>query len=404
MRRALGRPFRPDRLRARRTGPANLLLIGIDTLRADHLGCYGYGGGPVSPHLDRLVQGGTLFQDVTAPAPWTLPSFSSALTGVMPGLHGAYLTGKTRNMDTQPPRRLNTDTVTLAAHLRRQGYRTAAFYSNQFFAFGLAESFDEHHYHNLAAEDLAAVAREWIRTHADGPFFCFILFNDPHEPTTPSRQDLAPFWPRALAAGAPDRTDFLEGVARWGAGPQLGRMEDPRLPANQAVLAAKLAVYDATIRQVDRAIGGLQAQLDTWGLGPGTLVSVFSDHGEEFLDHAEFSRLWNHDPRPIHGIGHGHTLFQELLHVPWLAWGPGVPAGSRHRGPVSLCDLSPTLLRWLGLPQMEQPALVGRLSVPTPASLPTELSRLLTGHPVDPASEPTSRPDHDKEPFILAEA
>lgn len=395
MRRALQRPFRADRLRGDRKGPANLLLIGIDTLRADHLGCHGYQGGPVSPHLDRLARGGTLFEDVTAAAPWTLPSFSSALTGVMPGLHGAHLTGEVRNMDTQPPNHLDTDAITLAAHLRRQGYRTAAFYSNQFFAFGLAESFDEHHYHNLAAQDLAAVAREWIRTHADGPFFCFILFNDPHEPTTPAPEDLDPFWPRALAGGAPDRPDFLEGMARWGTDPHLGRMEDPAAAGNRAVLAAKLAIYDASIRQVDRAIGSLQGQLDAWGLGENTLVSVFSDHGEEFLDHAEFSRLWNHDPRPIHGIGHGHTLFQELLHVPWLAWGPGVPAGSRRRAPVSLCDLAPTLLEWLGLPQLEQPGLVSRL-----AGLPAEMTSLLTGHGVAHDTDAGTGGDR----IILAEA
>ncbi len=137
MKRALGRPFRPDRIDSARPGPANLLLLGVDTLRADHLGFAGYAGGPTSPNLDRLAAQGTIFSDVCAPAPWTLPSFTSALTGVMPGLHGGFLSGETRNMDTQPPGRLNEGIVTLAAHLKRQGYRTAAFYSNQFFAFGL---------------------------------------------------------------------------------------------------------------------------------------------------------------------------------------------------------------------------------------------------------------------------
>ncbi len=395
LRRSLRHPFRPDRLRTDRPGPGNLLLVGIDTLRADHLGCHGYGGGPVSPHLDRLAGGGTLFLDATSAAPWTLPSFSSALTGVMPGLHGGFLTGEIRNMDTQPPHRLNPEIVTLAAHLRRQGYTTAAFYSNQFFAFGLAESFDEHHYHNLAAEDLAAVAREWIRTHADGPFFCFILFNDPHEPTTPRAEDLAPFWPRAKNQGASDDPAFLEGMARWGEEPHLGRMANPTAPENAAVLAAKLAIYDATIHQVDRAIGDLQAQLESWGLAGSTLVSVFSDHGEEFLDHAEFSRFWDHDPRPIHGIGHGHTQFQELLHVPWLAWGPGVPAGVRRREPVSLCDLAPTLLEWLGLPPLEQPSLVGRLS-----KAAAEMTPLLVGH----SQAYPAAPDGGMERTLLAEA
>ncbi|MBU8871205.1 MAG: sulfatase-like hydrolase/transferase [Gemmatimonadales bacterium] len=349
------RPFRPSRIDPGRPGGPNLLLLGIDTLRYDHLGLAGYGS-PASPNLDRLAASGTIFTDVTAPAPWTLPSFASALTGVMPGLHGGYLPGPLRNMDNQPPRRLDPDLPTMASILRKKGYRTAAFYSNQFFAFGLAESFDHHSYHNLPAAELARLALEWIRRHADQPFFCFVLFNDPHEPTTPQGEDLAPFLPRAAAAGAKTDNRTIRAFARWGekGEPNLGSSPDRNDPNNsnnpdfRAGLALKLAIYDATIMAVDRTIGNMQEKLQAWNLADRTLVSVFSDHGEEFTDHAEFARRWNHDPRPIRGIGHGHTHFQELLHVPWAAWGPGVPAGTRRAEPVSLCDLTPTLLDWLG--------------------------------------------------------
>lgn len=367
------------------SGPPHLLLIGVDTLRADHLGCYGHAGG-TSPQLDRLAGGGTLFTDVMAAAPWTLPSFAGALTGLMPGLHGAYLGGELRNMDRQVPGRLRPEVVTLAAHLGNQGYRTAAFYANQFFAFGLAESFGAHAYHNLPAADLVTMAADWLRQHADRPCFCFVLLNDPHEPTTPPPADLAPFLPRPAPPGA-----HLAELARWGGGrlPHLGRAADPHAPAVQAALALKLAIYDATIHQVDRALGKLQERLETDGLSARTLVSVFSDHGEEFLDHAGWAARWNHDPRGLRGIGHGQSHFQELLHVPWVAWGPGVPTGVRNEAPVSLLDLSPTLLEWLELPPLPRPAL--------PAVAAPELAAALTG-----ASQAV--PDATRERLRLAEA
>jgi len=351
------RPWRPSHISARRSGPPNLLLIGVDTLRADHLGLGGYQE-PTSPNLDRLATNGIVFTDVTAPAPWTLPSFASALTAQMPGLHGAYLSGQSRNMDDQPPTRLSENIPTLATHLRSLGYRTAAFYSNQFFAFGLAESFDEHTYANLPAQGLTRMAGEWIRRHADQPFFCFVLLNDPHEPTTPDGTDLAPFLPRLAASGIDTTPENLRQYARWGTdtGSNLTRASVPRDSTVRRALALKLAVYDATVHYVDRCINDINSYVNTIGLSDNTIISVFSDHGEEFLDHDIFSHLWNHDPRGIHGIGHGHTQFQELLHVPWVTWGPGVPAGTRIDHPVSLLDLSPTILSWLGLPPLNPQA------------------------------------------------
>ncbi len=349
-RRTLLRPLRPSRLRAAHASPAHLLLIGVDTLRADHLGIGG-DGRAISPRIDALAGGGTVFADVTAPAPWTLPSFASALSGVMPGLHGGYLPGPRRDMDRQPPGRFAPALPTLATHLRAQGYRAAAFYSNPFFAFGLAETFAVHEHHNLAAADLAQVALDWLRRHADEPCFCFVLFNDPHEPTTPPAADLAPFLGAARRAGADPAPAALRSVARWGEppAPDLGRCDRPLDAAASAALALKLAVYAATVHQVDRAVGLMQDTLTRWGLAERTLVSLFADHGEEFLEHADAARRWNHDPRGLAGIGHGHSHFQELLHVPWAAWGPGVPAGRRVQAPVSLLDLAPTLADWLGL-------------------------------------------------------
>lgn len=363
-RRAARRPLRPSRLRPDREGPPNLLLIGVDTLRWDHLGLAGYGP-HTSLRLDALATRGTVLRDVMAAAPWTLPSFASALTGLSPGLHGAYLTGEIRNMDRQPPHRLADDAVTLARHLNGHGYRTAAFYANQFFAFGLAESFAEHTYCNLPAADLLAVALDWIRRHGDHPFCCFVLLNDPHEPTTPRGDDLAAFLPGARADGASaPSAENLRALAAWGdrARPDehLGHARWPLGDTTRRQRRLKLAIYDATIRAVDRAIGAAADRLARWGLDRNTVVTVFSDHGEEFLDHAAEAHSWNHDPREVRGIGHGHTQFQELLHVPWLSWGPGVPQGLAWDQPVSLCDLAPTHAEWLGMPMaLPQPACAG---------------------------------------------
>lgn len=366
-------------------GPPHLLLVGVDTLRADHLGCCGYAPG-TSPRLDALAGAGVVFTDVMAPAPWTLPSFAGALTGLMPGLHGAYLGGAMRNMDRQAPSRLRPDVVTLAAHLRGQGYRTAAFYSNQFFAFGLAESFGRHAYANLPAADLVTMAADWLRRHCDEPCFCFVLLNDPHEPTTPAPADLAPFLP----SPRPRQAELAE-LARWGGVtlPHLGRAPDAQAAAVRAARDLKLAIYDATIHQVDRALGWLQDQLQADGLASRTLVSVFSDHGEEFLDHAGWAVRWDHDPRGLRGIGHGQSHFQELLHVPWVAWGPGVPAGVRCAAPASLLDLSPTLLRWLGLPMLPN----GVAAVA--AGLPPDLAAALTGRSLAGMESPGAGGDDD---------
>ena len=359
-RRAL-RPVRPSRLRPRREGPPNLVLIGVDTLRRDHVTA------GLMPALHALAADGVDLADVTAPAPWTLPSFAGALTGLMPGLHGAYLPGQVRNMDTQPPARLKPTVRTLAHHLQARGYATCALYANQFFAFGLAESFGEHRYLNLPADDLLDTAADWIRRHADRPFCCFVLLNDPHEPTTPPDDLLRPEL-AALDIPPPGAVE-LRHLAAWGdpARPQahLGFCGWPLPPEAQRTRALKRAVYRATVRQTDRAIGRLAARLDRWGLAERTLTTVFSDHGEEFCDHGAEANAWDHDPRRVRGVGHGHSQFQELIHVPWLSWGAGVPVHDLVQEPASLLDLAPTLVDWLGmgplpLPEPPLPALVGR--------------------------------------------
>jgi len=350
LRETLLRPFRATRIDPRRSGPPNLMILAVDTLRQDHV----HSSLAATPALDAFTCEGLVFDDVTAPAPWTLPSFTSALTGVMPTLHGAAMRGERRNMSIEAPDSLAEGTGTLADHLAGHGYRTAAIYSNPFVEFGLAESFEHHTYRNHACSAVAGRALDWIRRHGDRPFCCFVLFNDPHEPTLPPPR----FWVSHLkGAGWSDRE--LRALSRWGDDdtvPHLGRIGDPPGERETAAMIVKRALYSGTVSAVDEAVGAVLQQLESWGLADGTLVSLLSDHGEEFLEHADAARAWNHDPRDLRGIGHGHTLFQELLHVPWLTRGPGVPQGQRIAAPVSLCDVAPTLCSWLGVPDFPVPS------------------------------------------------
>lgn len=361
LRRVALRPLRPSRLALRREGPPNLVLVGVDTLRRDHVSA------ELTPHLAARAAAGLDLTDVTAPAPWTLPSFAAALTGLMPSLHGARLTGQLRNMDTQVPRRLRPGTVTLASHLAGRGYATCALYANPFFGFGLAETFAEHRYLNLPADQLLAEAGEWIRRHADRPFFCFVLLNDPHEPTTPPDDLLGPELAALDLAAPADRE--LRALAAWGDPDQpaahLGLCGWPLAEPARRARALKRALYRASVRAVDRAVDRFVDRLDRWRLSDRTLYTVFSDHGEEFCDHGAEAHAWDHDPRQVRAVGHGHTQFQELLHVPWLSWGAGVPALGPVTAPMSLLDLAPTLADWLGagplrLPEAAVAGLVGR--------------------------------------------
>ncbi|MBT4291965.1 sulfatase-like hydrolase/transferase, partial [bacterium] len=189
----------------------NLLVVAVDTMRFDHLSNSG-----MTPNLDLIVKNGTSFESAISACPWTLPSFASAMTGVMPSVHQAGLTGSVRDLGNTAPAGLNPKILTLASHLKKQGYKTCALYSNPFFSFGLDTGFDVCQYHDLPASDMVMLGLDWIRKNSDQPFFCFILLNDTHEPTMPKRRFFTPY----LASPATDNQ--LRNLVRWG---NLGKAE-----------------------------------------------------------------------------------------------------------------------------------------------------------------------------------
>lgn len=315
----------------------NVLLISLDTLRADHLGCYGYQR-PTSPTLDRIAGNGVLFEKVTAVASWTLPSHMSMLTSLYPSVHGVE---KVEN-------RLAGGVTTLAECLRARGYTTAGFVTAPALSreFGFDRGFD--FYDDLAVtlllapsastlpqsadevinrvvtnELTSALSSTWLRIHAKERFFLFVHYWDCHHDYVPPPPLDALF--DAEYAGAEDGRNI---VARE---PELERgmkAED---------LRHLVALYDGEIVHTDRHVGRLLDVLDSLGISDETLVVVVSDHGESFLEHGE--------------LRHGNNLFEEEVHVPWIMRLPGViPAGRRLASNVSHVDLMPTLLGLLGLP------------------------------------------------------
>ena len=324
----------------------NLLLLSIDTLRADHVSCYGYPR-PTTPSLDLLARNGLRLDRARAVAPWTLPSFASMLTGLYPTRHGAGATGPVRNLSEQTPTVMAPGIVTLAQALRDAGYRTGAVTSNPYLRLGPLRGFEDALCKAVRADRIGALARAWLRRHRrDRPWALWVHFNDPHEPTLAADAQLHALGVDDSLIQHPER----RALQRWGdesRGSYLGRRTSEEDAAE--LLDVKIALYDATIRQVDAEIGRILEQLQRSDQLRDTLVVVVSDHGEEFLDHVEEGRHLAHDPRGVWGIGHGHTFYEELLRVPWILMGPGVPAGRVIEEDVSLLDFMPTVLGLLGV-------------------------------------------------------
>ncbi len=298
--------------------PTNVLLLSIDTLRADHLGCYGYDR-PTSPTLDALAARGVVFEDAVSPAPSTLPAHASLLTGRYPGRHGARRAGA----------RVSADAVMLAETLAARGFKTAAVVNAAELSerSGLARGFGSFVVvpARVASAEPSAVweaAMMWLTKWRERQFFLFVHTSEVASDYT------------AMASYLSQFTRAYDGIAD-GTRAQLLAVRDGRLALGAADAGRLTDLYDAGIRQTDDGLARFLRMMRRLKVFDATLIVLTSDHGEELLDHG--------------GVLHGRTLFQEVVRVPLVMVGPGVPAGRRVTETVSLVDVVPTILGALGL-------------------------------------------------------
>jgi arylsulfatase A-like enzyme len=313
----------------------NIVLITLDTVRADHVSAYGYHR-PTTPYFDRFAQRGVLFEQAVAPSSWTLPSHASIFTGLLPHQHGA---GPYDPLDNRPR--------TLAEILSSVGYETAGFSSNSGYGlsiWGLGRGFQLYEddrvlpSHNFtytaagralsqsqylrferpdllyvrSAQDLNEQILRWYRHRSGRPFFLFINYMDAHDP-----YHVPPgFEPKFGEMSA----ELLS---------QLAETNAPLFSSKER--ESMVAGYDNGLAYLDAQVGYLLDVLDSASEGSNTYVILTSDHGESFGEHGTYL--------------HGHALYyHELLHVPLAIAGPNIPSDVRVEHPVRLRELFATVL------------------------------------------------------------
>jgi arylsulfatase A-like enzyme len=316
----------------------NVVLIQIDTLRADRVGCYGYSR-PTTPNLDRFARTGVQFRNAYSVTSWTLPAVVSLLTGLLPSRHDVVDRASV----------LPDSTLTVSHILHDRGYNTAAISANFSYVhpslsfpkppLHLGQGFDtfrvlwrraditdregeivrHQRVRTVRASAVAKKMKEWVFTAAE-PFFLFAVYIDPHYGYEPAPQYAQLFEPVPMKTLL---TGFMQDF------PQLAE------PFSAADLTHMSNLYDGEIRSVDDAIGGVLAALDEKGIAGRTIVIILSDHGEEFRDHGRML--------------HGQTLYEESVRIPLLMGGPGIPQGVVVDEPVSIMDVMPTVLELAGL-------------------------------------------------------
>jgi len=281
-------------------GP-NVLLISVDTLRADHLGCYG-AARDTSPNMDALARRGVLFERAYAQAPWTLPSMASVVSSLYPSEHSADAFN----------RRIPLDVTTLAERLRSRLYRTTGIVAHHFtgrelgFSQGF-EAFDETHIlgaEGVSSPELTQAAIRSLEANRRASFFLWVHYFDPHYSYV-SHEEFP--WSRGYTGPLPKILKVVQ-------------FSHEKRELSEADVQYIRDVYDEEVSFTDRHIGELLRALDRLGLSESTLVVLVGDHGEEFLDRGNF--------------GHGSRVYEELAHVPLIIAGPGVGTGGRRAAQV----------------------------------------------------------------------
>ncbi|MFN0151282.1 MAG: sulfatase [bacterium] len=314
----------------RATGP-NVVIITIDTLRADHMSAYGY---PrlTSPVLDALARRGVLFENALTPTPRTTQAIASMMTSLYPQTHGI------RTLWGTLPR----TRVTLAERFRDAGYLTAGFWTTTFLdeKRGLAQGFDA--YENTSVEsDRAELVTDrailWLaekvgprpdrgRKDKRRPFFLWLHYRDPHMPYNPPPEERV-FVDRLYNG------EFRDAVRFYPSKELMVYNHLGLIDSSDVVQAA--ALYDGEIRYADRQIGRLFKDLDDRALTENTIIAVTADHGEGLSEHGYY-------------FDHGDLLYDSSVKIPLILAGPEIPA-ARVAQQASLIDVAPTIAQMSGL-------------------------------------------------------
>ena len=296
--------------------PPNIILISLDTLRADHLSCYGYGK-DTSPRLDAFAAGATRYTACRATAPWTVPTHASLFTGLHPFEHGAHSFDITVLADNVHP--LDDAAPTLAQVLAGGGYRTGAIVANQVYLapeFGLDRGFDDYELSRVRAPELSARAATWIDA-GDGPFFLFLNYLDTHRPYniagSDGSEDSAPSEHPSVLLDQLHEQVMVEG----------------RAPEAE-LLAQVIEQYDRSISNLDAGLGQLFTSLADRGLLANSWIIVTSDHGEYFGEHGL--------------VEHSKDVYEEALAVPLIVRAPGQVQGEVVSAPISSVDIPRLIL------------------------------------------------------------
>jgi arylsulfatase A-like enzyme len=294
----------------------NVLLVVIDCLRRDHLGVYGYDR-PTSPAIDRLAAHGRVFERAYSTASWTKVAVASIVTGRFPHRHRVL-----RRSDT-----LDRNALTLAERLASAGYRTLFLGGNAWIsdAFHFEQGYDVFWMEDgVTGADLTRELLGELAPGSDQPFFAYVHFMDVHLPYRTNRYNDV-FVP--AGTGHP--------IISWGVlhSSWVRRRTAAGLMTPQDRARVR-GLYDGQIRFVDDQLQTILTGLARQGLLQNTLVIITADHGEEFWEHGNFE--------------HGHSVYDEVLRVPLIMVGPGIPAG-RAKAPVSLVDIAPTILAVAGI-------------------------------------------------------
>ncbi len=325
----------------------NVLFVLVDTWRADHAGFLGYER-DVSPKLDRLVERGVVFERAKAQSSWTMPSVATLLTGLMPSKHRA-ISQPLPDLATRGSR-LSPPVTTLIEVLAARGWDTAMWSSNPNITpprgFAQGAGYFKDYFHDPARTDdsgridrILADVRRWFAEEHDParPFCAYVHVMDAHYPYDPP----PPFRGAFERSSAFDRELTGPLIREYMLGDQAWSELSPDEVRHW------IDRYDEELLAVDHFVGDFIAEI--LAEHPDTLIVISGDHGEEFMEHGR--------------LGHSHSLYEEIVHVPLVFWAPQLAPG-RIATQVRLMDVFPTLLELCGLSDALPPEVQGESLVP----------------------------------------